>query len=88
MNKQTIGITMAVLLLGVVLSGCAQGPGYSGTDTPLIPDAGDTSDMVVSDLTAGTGTGSDDVTTEDMDSLQSDLDELDVTTDELSESDI
>lgn len=80
-----IGLSI-LLIISLVFSGCIQSkpPVNTNTTTPPAP----TSQSVVDDLTAGTGTGTNDITSSDLDGLQSDLDGLDVSVDELSQSDI
>lgn len=85
MNKTMIGLSI-LLIISLVFSGCIQSKAPTNTNT-TIPST-PTSQSVVDDLTAGTGTGTNDITSSDLDGLQSDLDGLDVSVDELSQSDI
>jgi hypothetical protein len=86
MNTKILGIAI-LLVVSLVFSGCIQSkaPAVDTTTTTLAP----TSASVVSDLTeTSTGTGTNDITSSDLEAIQNDLDEIDVGVDELSESDI
>ncbi|MDP2666354.1 MAG: hypothetical protein Q8P05_02535 [Candidatus Diapherotrites archaeon] len=86
MKPTTIGILGLFLVGSLLLAGCAQ-PEYSVTP----PTGGlTTSDpnTVVNSFTSGTGTGANDISTQELEDLQRDLDELDTAVEESSESNI
>ncbi len=91
MNTKRIGIILAVFLLAaIVLAGCTQ-PNYqappSGTGNPPATTA-DTPDQMAAQLAGGTGNGPGDITSNDLEDMQSSSDDLDDGTSNLSESNI
>lgn len=84
---------LAVGLVLIALSGCTGT--NSQTNTPPVT-GGDatgavtasTSDSLANELSSGTGTGANDVTTSELDALQNDLDAIDIAADSSEESNI
>lgn len=99
-SSKAISLGVVALVLGlVILSGCTQQNTTNPTDngtiqntTPTDQDSsGNTyasSDTYASELVGGTGSGSGDISTSDLDGMDQDLDELDEGTDSMDESNI
>ena len=85
-----LGILILVLLLGCVQSTTTtNGDAMSHDDTTMSDHtATGAATAVTNELSNGTGTGSNDITSDDLDSLQNDLDNLESGVDGLAESDI
>jgi hypothetical protein len=87
---------VAVFLFSGCVSNQTQTPAPSDTTTPLldggggatVSDTAPTGDALADELTGGTGTGPTDVSGNDLDGLQSDLDDLEEEVDSASESNI
>lgn len=95
MNTLKVVPILAILALVLIaMSGCT-GPNYgtqntstnTGDNTGTVTTA-PTADTWANELSSGTGTGSNDVTTQELDDLQNNADEMDVTADESEASNI
>lgn len=92
----TTKLLPALLVVGLVLialSGCTSTntqtstPPLTGGDAPGAVTA-PTNESLATELTSGTGTGTNDITTNELDALQNDLDEIDIAADSSEESNI
>lgn len=93
--KSTYVPIVAILVIGVIfLSGCAQqsydssapATGDSMNDGSMMHETSET--QLAQEFSSGTGMGPNDVTTEELDAMQDDLDSMDVDVESASESDI
>lgn len=94
-NMKLVPVLVVVGLVLIALSGCTGSSNYQAPITPPAAGGDDThvataptSDSMASELSSGTGSGSDDVTDDDMDSLQNDMDQMEVDDDQSEESNI
>ncbi len=82
-----------VSLVLIALSGCT-GTNTQTTTNPLTDGSATgavtapTSQSLAQELSSGTGTGSNDITTNELDDIQNDLDEIDIAADASEESNI
>ena len=96
-TSKALSLGIVALVLGlVVLSGCTQqgttypptDNGNSNTTPPTTEYSPLTPDQYANELAGGTGSGSDDITTSDLDAMEESLDELEQGTDSLGESNV
>src|ERR1051325_8181663 len=95
-NMKLLPALLVVGLVLVALSGCTGNSNYqSSTNPPVVSGNNNTTvttaptaDSMATELTSGTGNGSNDVTTEELDAMDNDMDDLDVAADQSEQSNI